>query len=79
MLDGRVRFVVGESTALLATGDAIHLRSDIPHTAAAEGGSARVLMITHHPAGPGERSGDRPDWWNPSGMVPPTNNREENQ
>ncbi len=77
VLEGRVRFAVGESTALLATGDAIHLRSDIPHTAAAEGGPARVLMITHHPAGPGERSGDRPDWWNPSGITSPTKDREE--
>lgn len=59
VLDGQVRFVVGERFTLLAAGDAIHLRSDIPHTATAEGGPARVLMITHHPAGPGQ-----PDWWN---------------
>lgn len=60
VLDGRVRFVVGESVSLLTAGDAIHLRSDIPHTAAADGGPARVLMVTHHPAGPG----GQPDWWN---------------
>lgn len=58
VLDGRVRFVIGERATLLETGDAVHLRSDIPHTATAEGGPARVLMITHHPAGPGQ-----PDWW----------------
>lgn len=79
VLEGRVRFVVGESTALLAPGDAIHLRAEIPHTAAAEGGPARVLMITHHPAGPGERPGDRADWWNPGGMPHPTHTREEDR
>ncbi len=61
VLEGRVRFVVGERTTLLEPGDAIHLRSDIPHTAEAAGDApARVLMMTHHPAGPGGHS----DWWN---------------
>lgn len=77
VLAGRVRFTVGESTALLGPGDAIHLRSDIPHTAAAEGGPARVLMVTHHPTGPGERPDCRPDWWNPSGITSLTKDREE--
>ncbi|MEQ8398049.1 XRE family transcriptional regulator [Thalassobaculum sp.] len=61
VLEGRVRFVVGERTTLLETGDAIHLRSDIPHTAGAAGDApARVLMMTHHASGPGGHS----DWWN---------------
>lgn len=60
VLEGRVRFTVGESAVVLAAGDAVHLRSDIPHTAAADGAPARVLMVTHHPAGPG----GQPDWWN---------------
>lgn len=67
VLAGCVRFAVGERVALLAAGDAIHLRSDIPHTAAAHDGPARVLMVTHHPAG----TGRQPDWWNHGAPEPP--------
>lgn len=84
VLEGRVRFLVGEASALLAPGDAIHLRSDIPHTAAAEVGPARVMMITHHPSGLPSGFRDRPDWWNPGGTVLPAtetamNKRKENR
>jgi len=75
VLAGRVRFVVGERTTLLDAGDAIHLRSDIPHTAAADGGPARVLMVTHHPAGPG----GQPDWWNHETAETPQSDREEDR
>lgn len=75
VLEGRVRFVVGEQATLLAAGDAIHLRSDIPHTAAANGAPARVLMVTHHPAG----SGGGPDWWNHRAAEAPPDDREEDR
>ena len=75
VLEGQVRFIVGETSTVLATGDAIHLRSDIPHTATAEGGPARVLMMTHHPSGPSTGPGERPDWWNPGGITQPNGNR----
>lgn len=67
VLDGEVRFVVGERITLLRTGDAIHLRSDIPHTAEAVGdAAARVLMVTHHPGQPGGQA----DWWTQGATTP---------
>ncbi len=60
VLDGAVRFRVGEDTIELGPGDAIHLESSIPHMAENLGSTpARVLMIT---AGPGN-AGPSFDWW----------------
>ena len=78
VLEGRVRFMVGERATLLEAGEAIHLRSDIPHTAEAAGDApARVLMVTHHPAGPCGHA----DWWNQGAEAPATNKptREEDR
>ncbi|MCH2396143.1 hypothetical protein [Oceanibaculum sp.] len=75
MLEGQVRFIVGENSTVLVTGDAFLLRSDIPPTATAEDGPARVLMMTHHPSGPSTGPGERPDWWNPGGSTLPNGNR----
>jgi len=75
VLEGTVRFVVGECSTLLAAGDAIHIRSDIPHTAhAAADAPARILMVTHHPSGAGQ-----PDWWTHGAPPPDRKNREDDR
>ncbi len=77
VLEGRIRFIVGEQAAMLAPGDAIHLRSEIPHTAHAAGDApARVLMVTHHPSG----AAGQHDWWTegvPRHREPPRSREDE--
>lgn len=74
VLKGHVRFVVGERETVLDAGDAIHLRSDIPHAAGtAGGGPATVLMVTHRPSG----AGDHADWWNHGAAMTAPEAREE--
>ncbi len=47
VIEGAVEFQVGDETLALDRGDSIHLRSDVPHMAWAQGsGTARLLMVT---------------------------------
>ncbi len=60
VMAGTVEFRVGDDVVTLATGDSIHLRSDVPHMAWAKGGaSARLLMVTAIES----HSATAVEWW----------------
>lgn len=62
VIEGRVRFEVGDRPVVLEPGDAIHLRADIAHSAcAATDDRTRMLMITHRSPGPVGPNSPRPD------------------
>lgn len=60
VLEGVVEFRVGDEVVTLGEGDSIHLRSDLPHMAWANGRSrARLLMVTAIES----QSATAVEWW----------------